>query len=210
MRTEWASHENLQHVFAALTPENALAAKVSLATGLRIGDVLAIRTEQIKQSGGRFTIKEEKTGKSRAVRLPAELLDQCLKICGRYYVFENRLNVKKHRTRQAVYKDLKRAAKLFRLRENLACHSLRKAYAVDLYKRTGGDLEKVKQLLNHSSEAVTVIYALADCLDKNACCDMILTTSRKEDTVSIIQNGHFVSGARKGHRDNCDLCNYTK
>ena len=166
MRTAWVSSENAGHILAALMPENKLACEISLATGLRIGDVLAIKTEKLLKSGGRFTVKEEKTGKSRSVRIPAQLLEKALKIAGRFYVFENRLNPKKHRTRQAVYKDIKRAAKFFRFTENISCHSLRKSYAVEQYRKSGGNLEKVKKLLNHSDEAVTYIYALADCLDK--------------------------------------------
>ena len=55
-----------------------------------------------------------------------------------------------------------RAAKAFRVQVHLAPHSLRKVYAVEAYRRSGGDLAKVKRLLNHDSEAVTMIYALAD------------------------------------------------
>lgn len=168
MRAAWVSGENAGHILAALMPENRLACEISLATGLRIGDVLAIKTEQLHGSEGRFTIKEQKTGKSRAVRLPPRLLEMALKIAGRFYVFENRLDPRKHRTRQAVYKDIKRAAKAFRFYENITCHSLRKSYAVEQYRKSGGNLEKVKKLLNHSDEAVTYIYALADCLDKKS------------------------------------------
>lgn len=166
MRSAWVSSENAAHILAALTLENRIACEISLATGLRIGDVLSIKTEQLMKSEGRFTVKEEKTGKSKSVRLPSSLLISALKIAGRFYVFENRLDPKKHRTRQAVYKDIKRAAKLFRFTENISCHSLRKTYAVEQYQKSGGDLQRVKQLLNHTDEAVTYIYALANCLDK--------------------------------------------
>lgn len=70
------------------------------------------------------------------------------------------------RTRQAVWKDLKRIAGLFRLHMNLAPHSCRKIYAVEAYKRSGGDVKKVQKLLNHDSEAVTMLYCLADELTK--------------------------------------------
>lgn len=166
MRTAWVSCENAAHILAALTLENRIACEISLATGLRIGDVLAIKTEQLYKSEGRFTVKEEKTGKSKAVRLPRPLLMAALKISGRFYVFENRLDPKKHRTRQAVYKDIKRAAKFFRFTENISCHSLRKTYAVEQYEKSGGNLQRVKQLLNHHDEATTYIYAMANLLDK--------------------------------------------
>lgn len=142
-------------------PANRLAIETSLATGLRIGDVLQLRTEQLRKE--RFTIKEQKTGKSRRVRLPNDLRDDLLRQAGRFYVFEHRLDQRKHRTRQAVWKDLHRAAVLFRLPRSLtiAPHTARKIYAVSKYQ-SSGSLAKVQQLLNHSDEAVTMLYAMAD------------------------------------------------
>ena len=48
-----------------------------------------------------------------------------------------------------------------KLSENVGPHSARKSFAVDLYHRTG-DLEAVRKALNHSDQAVTMVYALAD------------------------------------------------
>ncbi len=160
MRSDWICSVDIEHVLAALTPENRLAAEISLATGLRIGDVLSLKTEQLQRR--RFTVKEQKTGKSRRIYLPDELYNRALKAAGRFYVFEGRCDPKRHRTRQAVFKDIRRAARAFRLTAHVSPHSLRKAYAVELYHRSGGNIAKVQQLLNHSSEAVTMIYAMAD------------------------------------------------
>jgi integrase len=60
-----------------------------------------------------------------------------------------------------VYKDIKRAAKAFRIKSNISCHTARKIYAVSEYKKDF-NVSRVKRLLNHSSEAVTMIYAIAD------------------------------------------------
>ena len=162
MRTDYLDPSEMQHVLAALTPPNRLAVQISMATGLRIGDVLQLRTEQVEQSpDGRLTIREQKTGKSRRVRLPKELHQRALRMAGRRYVFEGRLDERRHRTRQAVHKDLQRAAKLFRVRGCIAPHSARKIYAVEQLRRTGS-IARVQELLQHSSEAVTMVYALAD------------------------------------------------
>lgn len=75
--------------------------------------------------------------------------------------FESPADWRKHRTRQAVWKDVKRAAKLFRLPQNVAPHSARKVYAVELMEKYG-DIAVVRKALNHSSDSVTLIYALAD------------------------------------------------
>lgn len=77
-------------------------------------------------------VAEQKTGKRRIVGLPEHLLRDIRKIAGKKYVFEHKNDPERHRTRQAVWKDVKRAAVAFRLPQNVAPHSVRKVYAVDL------------------------------------------------------------------------------
>lgn len=173
LRSDYLPRGELAHVLAALTPPNRLACEVSLYTGLRISDVLNLRTEQLSE---RFTVRESKTGKNKRVRLSPELLDRCISLAGKIFVFEGRTDRRKARTRAAVYKDLKRAARLFRLdkRLQISPHTCRKVYAVDKYRAYGCDIKKLQSLLNHSDEAVTMLYAMADALtsakmgDKNA------------------------------------------
>lgn len=162
MRSEWVSSKEIEHILSALMPANRLVCEVCLATGLRVGDVLKLRPEQVHPNKRRFTIKEEKTGKSRLVYIPQKLRSDLYLQAGKFWVFEHRTDRTKHRTRQAVFKDLRRASWAFRTVAHLSPHSLRKMYAVDFYQRSGCDLKKVRDLLNHSSEAVTMIYALAD------------------------------------------------
>lgn len=159
MRSEWAPKGEIQHILAALSPQNRLACEVSLFTGLRINDVLALKPSQVAKQ--RFTVYEQKTGKPRRVRLPNDLVERCLLCSGQHFVFENRLNGRKHRTRQAVYKDLMRAAKVFGVHKHISPHSLRKVFAVEEFEKSG-DLQRVKKLLNHSSEAVTLLYAMSN------------------------------------------------
>lgn len=163
MRTQYISRVELEHLLAALMPENRLAMELSLATGLRIGDVLSITSAQLEKAKDtrRMTVRESKTGKNRRIYIPVELYEKMTKIAGKKYVFQHRLNANKTRTRQAVFKDIKRVAKAFRLKQNIAPHTARKVYAVEFYHKTG-DLYRVQSLLNHSSEAVTMLYALAD------------------------------------------------
>ena len=51
-------------------PQNRLIARVCLHTGLRVGDVVALRTQEI---GQQFMVREAKTGKRRRVGLPENL-----------------------------------------------------------------------------------------------------------------------------------------
>ena len=100
--------------------------------------------------------------------MPAKLCEDILAQAGRIWAFEGRSDAKKHRTRDAVYKDLRRVATLYRvdgkkLVEHISPHSARKVYAVEAYQKTRS-LRKVQELLNHEDEAVTLLYALADVL----------------------------------------------
>ena len=160
MTTEYLLDKEVEHVLAALTPSNALVCQVSLHTGLRIGDVLSLTREQLRP---RFWVTESKTGKKKYVGLPEGLrvaLHKNWIACGKgKWLFPGR-DPRQHRTRQAVWKDVKRAAEAFRLNQNVAPHSFRKVYAVDLMEQYG-DIEKVRRALNHSNEAVTMIYAMA-------------------------------------------------
>ena len=164
MRSGWAPKGEILHILASLSPQNRLACEISLATGLRINDVLSLKTEKLKNQ--RFTVREEKTGKTKNIRLSKDLYDRCLACSGVHYVFEGRLNGRSHRTRQAVYKDLKKSAKLFKVGANISPHSMRKIYAVEEYEKSGGNLKKVKKLLNHENEAVTILYAMANALNR--------------------------------------------
>lgn len=157
MRAEFLLEQEVEMVLAALTPQNCLAMRTALYTGLRIGDVLSLRPQQLK---AQFWITEQKTGKRRRVNLPKVLLDDLVKNAGEFWVFEGK-TPEKHRTRQAVWKDVKRAAKAFRLPVNASPHSARKVYATQLFESCG-DLDKVRKALNHDSEITTLIYAMAD------------------------------------------------
>lgn len=156
IKTEYLMNKELEHVLAVLTPSNALVCQVCLHTGLRVSDVLCLKTEQIKP---RFWVTEQKTGKRRMVGLPEPLREAILEQAGEVWAFPGRGKTG-HRTRQAVWKDVKRAARMFRLDQNVAPHSFRKVYAVDLYEQYG-DLKPVQKALNHSSEATTILYACA-------------------------------------------------
>lgn len=196
MRSDWVNDDVMSHILSALMLENRLAILVSLSTGLRIDDVLSLKSAQLSE---RMTITESKTKKRRTIRLSSRLLDELLSVSGKIWVFEGRCDARKHRTRQAVYKDIKRACKAFRVPATLKVspHTARKMYAVKQYKRTCS-LDKVKDLLNHSSEAVTMIYALADELTRRN------STKREQEYISPDgENRPAIKPERGRKQDNC-------
>lgn len=140
-----------------LTYENRLVMRLLLHTGLRISDALALKPEQLRAN---FWITEQKTGKRRQVGIPEPLLSDLREAAGEHWVFPG-ADPWKHRTRQAVWKDVKRAAQAARLTQNVGPHSARKVYAVELLEKYG-DIDRVRRALNHGGVEVTLIYAMAD------------------------------------------------
>lgn len=157
MRTDYLIEKEVELVLDLLTYENRLVMRVLLHTGLRISDALALKPQQLKPN---FWITEQKTGKRRQIGLPEPLLSDLREAAGEYWVFPG-ADPRKHRTRQAVWKDVKRAAAALRLTANAAPHSARKVYAVELLRKYG-DIDRVRRALNHGGIEVTLIYAMAD------------------------------------------------
>ena len=158
LRTDSAEKEDWKLIQKLLTPPNALAAQIALKTGLRISDVLSIKTDQLKQR--QFTVTEQKTKKKRRIFLNESLKEALRAQAGETFVFEHAHDPNRHRTRQAVYKDIKRAAKALRLDGNIAPHSARKTYAVDYYRKHG--LAATQKKLGHRFPSTTLIYLLSE------------------------------------------------
>lgn len=163
----WVTGSEMGHILAAMMPANRLAVEVAIHTGLRIGDVLRLRPRDLRTS--RPTIRESKTGKTRRISLPRDLLEQLRQISGDYWVFEGRTDPRKHRSRQAVYKDIRQAAAVFQRtgavrRGQVSTHSARKIAAVNAYRR--GGMAAAQRMMNHSDPAITALYALADKMGK--------------------------------------------
>lgn len=160
MKTEYLYDKEVEHVLAALMPQNRLIMRVALHTGMRLSDVLNLKSDQLKPTGW-YT--EGKTGKRRRYGFPAAMLEEIKAQAGPEWAFPGQGRQGGHKTRQAVWKDVKRASRAFRLPQNVGPHSMRKVYAVHLMEKYG-DIEKVKRALNHGSTSVTAIYAMADIL----------------------------------------------
>lgn len=168
MRSSWMNDECARFVLAAMMPQNRLALEVSDATGLRIDDVLSLKTELITRSSRPYVV-DSKTGKRHRIYVPAQLRERMLKQAGKVWIWPGRIKPnERHRTRQAVYKDMVKAASVFKRNgmldkaASISPHTMRKRAAVRAYHK--GGLEAASDLLVHSDgdSIVTMIYALAD------------------------------------------------
>lgn len=168
MRSSWANDNVMGLILAAMLPSNRLAVEVSLATGLRISDVLSLKTELVQRTQRPY-VTDSKTGKTHRIYLPAELRERMLQQAGKVWVWPGRLHpLEQHRTRQAVYKDMAHAVDVMRRAQHvgrdqhISPHSARKCAAVRAYQR--GGLDAAAALLQHDPDhpLVTMIYALSD------------------------------------------------
>lgn len=155
MTTDYLLHEQLDHVLAALTPANELVCRALLTTGLRISDLLTLRPSQIC---AHCWIREAKTGKAKQIGFPADLREAILEQSSKWWAFPSPKDPQKHRTRQAVWADLKRAATAFRLPQNVAPHSMRKVYAVALREKYG-DRESPKSIESRPADNYAALCA---------------------------------------------------
>ncbi len=137
---------------------------VQLETGLRIGDVVALRTSDLY--GNELHYISKKTEKQGSAVLSAELAAALKEQANGVWLFPSPYNGgEKHLTRQAAWKRIKTAAQRASVTpEGTSPHSMRKVFAVELCAREG--LGAVQQALQHSRVDVTEIYALSDFLSK--------------------------------------------
>ena len=140
-------------------PNERIATALTLEAnlGMRISDILQLHFCDIIKDGDRYrlNISEIKTGKERVFTVPEEI---------RSYIDEYR--TRNHMTEQQrlfdlserqIQKHLKAACEYLGL-DGVSTHSFRKYFATQIYINNGYNIELVRQLLQHSSSAVTQRY----------------------------------------------------
>ncbi len=162
MKADYIEPNVLEVLLSVMRDENALAVRVSLETGLRIGDVLSLRRESVEQSE-HITVIEAKTKKPKEITLQPRTREAVLALSeGHVWAFPSPLKQGQPRRRQTVWRDLKRACALCAVRLNITPHTARKVYAVRKFKREG--LKSTKEALNHDNITTTLLYAFSDAL----------------------------------------------
>lgn len=133
----------------------ALALEANL--GLRISDIINLRYCDIVKDGERFRldIVEIKTEKSRTFTVPAEIREFINDYRIRKGIEENDLLF--NLSERAVQKHLKAVCDYLGF-DGISTHSFRKYFATQIYINNDYNIELVRQLLQHSSAAVTQRY----------------------------------------------------
>lgn len=140
-------------------PNERIAAALALEAnlGLRIGDVISLRYTDIIQDGDRFRldIVQDKTDKIRDFTVPAEIREFINNYRIRKGIPENELLF--NLSERAVQKHLKAVCDYLGF-DGISTHSFRKYFATQIYINNDYNIELVRQLLQHSSAAVTQRY----------------------------------------------------
>lgn len=164
MRTDYLNPQLYNRLYGVMTYDNVLALRISLETGLRIDDVLSLRAEQLHKCTILGTAK--KTGKVYKKVISRDLAERLRRLNRDGYLFPHRTKKGEHRTRQAVWKNMKQAAARLGIELNVAPHSARKTYAVELFHDKG--LGAAQAELQHDRISTTMIYAFSDMLSPKA------------------------------------------
>jgi integrase len=145
-------------------PRDLLLFSLGINNGLRIGDLLKLKVEDVKalQPGDTFTITEQKTKKSNVVminkevrRILAVYLDE-LKPNDGDYLFKSRNGLNQHLNKSYVNALIKKWTNS--MKGNYGTHSLRKTFGFIQRKKFGVSFEILCKRFNHSNPAITMRY----------------------------------------------------
>jgi len=157
------------NLYRQKNPRDYLIFVFGINSGLRIGDILSLKLEDVKDSQGNLkdylTIKEQKTGKTRKVffnKQIKEALNYYLKKTGIFnldqYLFTNEKSKKnKPITRIRAYQLINKWCKDVGLDCKVGGHTLRKTFGYHM-RMQGVSIERISNLLNHRNIKVTFRY----------------------------------------------------
>lgn len=147
------------HAGRKYQPNDRIATALTLEAnlGVRISDILHLRFNDIIRDGSRYRldIVEIKTDKTRTFTVPEEIrefIDQ--------YRIRNKMNKDQKLfdlSERQIQKHLKAVCDYLGI-TGISTHSFRKYFATQIYINNDYNIELVRQLLQHSSTAVTQRY----------------------------------------------------
>ena len=150
---------NLRYLTAA---RNRLMILLALQTGMRVGDLINLRFEDIERDKGRCHIKEGKGSKDRVIFLRAGTISDLIDLADLFKGHNTGLvftTLKGERPVQAQYlrRMIAEKAKKAGISKRVHFHLLRHTYLTRLYSETK-NIRLVQQIAGHTSIATTQIY----------------------------------------------------
>ncbi len=150
---------------------------MGINTALRISDLLKLRWKSVYDQEKRKYYKhirviEQKTGKTNIVALNQavlEALEELRQMCHSSrddYIFQSRTGINRPISRSQAYRIINNAAKNIGLEGNISCHSLRKTFGYQAWKK-GIPPAVIMEIYNHTSIDITKRYLAIDQDDKD-------------------------------------------
>ena len=154
--------EEVKRLFDAIdNKEHKLMIKLMYSAGLRVSELLNLKTNDLEISRGYGYVRKGKGNKDRIFIIADSLKDDLIKLISLKklnefeYLFtnnrENRYNVSTPRM------IIKKAAKEARINKKISPHTLRHSFATHLIEN-GYSISEVQALLGHKSPETTLIY----------------------------------------------------
>jgi hypothetical protein len=161
MKTEYLLNREMEHVLAALTPDNELVMRACLQTGLRVSDVHPTFCGSLNATEARLT-SFQTACLVLGVPVPLRPGKAQFDPLERFRMASTSSEVNPTILRLPVFDSVTQKRlpiwSLFKF-----SHSARKVYAVELMDKYG-DIRKVQKVLKHRYESTTLMYAMADSL----------------------------------------------
>jgi len=138
---------------------NYLLFVLGINTGLRIGDMLKLKVEDVRNQT-HIILKEQKTGKSKKFFINSVLrnaLDEYIaNMADNEYLFQSRNGTNQPLSRSQSYRIFNKAGKKVGL-DHIGNHSTRKTFGYFHYKKYK-DVALLQELFNHSAPSITLDY----------------------------------------------------
>jgi integrase len=151
--------KEIKNILKKKSNRNYMLFVLGINTGLRIGDLLRLKVEDVKDKS-HIIIKEQKTSKNKQFLINSNLRTELYKYIegmdDHEYLFQSRVGQNKPISRFQAYRILSAAGREAGL-DRIACHSTRKTFGYHHYKRYK-DVALLQKLFNHSSPAITLDY----------------------------------------------------
>ncbi len=135
---------------------------LAYACGLRVGELVRIKIEDIDGSRELIHIRSAKGKRDRYTIFPASLREQLVNYWKTYklgasgWLFPGE-NINKHLAERSIQAVLRRAVKSSKITKQVSMHTLRHSFATHLLEH-GTDLRYIQELLGHKSVKTTEIY----------------------------------------------------
>ncbi|MFA6215190.1 MAG: site-specific tyrosine recombinase/integron integrase [Patescibacteria group bacterium] len=145
---------------SAINPKHHLILALMYSAGLRVGEVVKLKTEDIDLADKIIWVRQGKGGKDRQSLFSDKLFEALNELVGQKNVGEYLFcgqKPKSHLTTRSAEKIFQKALKSANIKKPASCHSLRHSFATHLLEN-GTDIRYIQQLLGHRSLVTTQIY----------------------------------------------------